>query len=276
MCLTCGKHNAENLWYLQKERHRIRSLGLVKDNIHRHLNSLVETGIGLVRSKQPNYAENKMNVVSRELLNWCAKTLHGVQVLPNMESAFEVIDLANELAVVPCICHKVLAEDEQPLYRCLVMNIAAKIYLKDSAVDVKPITKPQAKELVSSWRQRGAWQSVGWLWDANVIWVCNCDTSCVSYRAPEVEWGGVPSFVCAVLGQPDRCTSCGDCLDSCPFAALTWDESERPVIDPGLCKGCGLCLERCPSDALVFEPRQDYYDVVSKRRRKLGGGEHSL
>ena len=23
MCMTCGKHNAENIWYLDEERHRI-------------------------------------------------------------------------------------------------------------------------------------------------------------------------------------------------------------------------------------------------------------
>ena len=42
---------------------------------------------------------------------------------------------------------------------------------------------------------------------------------------------------------PDRCISCGMCVDACPFGAVFWDE----VMDkPSVCVHCGYCVEYCP------------------------------
>jgi len=270
MCLTCGKHNADRLWYLEAERHRIRSLGLWRDIVSDYLNGLVAVGLNLVKAKQPDYRGREMNRVSRDLLSWCARTLHGVQVLPDQDSAFKVIDLANELALMPCLCHKVMEEDAPPLRRCIAMNIAARIYRRDETKeDVQPISKADAKELIASWRARGAWQSVGWLWDANVIWLCNCDRYCVGHRAPEVDWGSVPSFVVAT-SAPDQCAGCRDCEPWCLHDALSFDELDRVQVDGARCLGCGLCVEQCSTGALTLEPRQRFYDVKRKRVVQLG------
>lgn len=270
MCLTCGKHNAEQLWYLDKEKHRIRSMGLFRDIISRHLNPLIFTGLQFVKAKQPNYREQKMNAVSRELLNWFAKTLHGMQFLPNIESANSVIDAANELAVMPCLCHRAMDGGKPPMYRCIAMNVACDIFFKDTAkLDVRPIDKQGAKDLVSHWRSKGSWQCVGWLWDANVIWVCNCDEHCVTYRAPEVPWGGIPSFVYAAVSDPGKCDACGICLDWCRHDAISFHQGSVSV-DSAKCKGCGLCIDNCPNNILVFEPRKRYYDVREKRVKELG------
>jgi Pyruvate/2-oxoacid:ferredoxin oxidoreductase delta subunit len=271
MCTTCGKHNAENLWYLQEERHRIRSLGLFRDILSRNLNPLITAGLKLVRRKQPDYANSRMNTVSRGLLDWFAKTLHGMQFLPDGESAFNIIDMANELALMPCLCRLAMDPDEPPVYRCIAMNIAARIYERqDRKLDVQAIDKQQAKQLVSDWREKGAWQSVGWLWDANVIWVCNCDERCVSYRAPEVVWGGIPSFLVSTVGKRSACSACLQCANWCKHGALSFDEDGIAVVDSAACKGCGLCTEHCPTDVLVMQPRQTYYDITTKTVRHLG------
>ena len=271
MCSTCGKHNAENLWYLDEERHRIRSLGLFRDIVSKNLNPLVTLGLKLVRRKQPDYLGSRMPVVSRGLLDWFAKTLHGMQFLPDIDSAFGVIDMANEIALMPCLCRLTMDPDEPPVYRCIAMNIAARIYERhDQAVDVRPIDKIRAKQLVSDWREKGAWQSVGWLWDANVIWVCNCDEHCIAYRAPEVTWGGIPSFLVSTVGDPSACSDCQQCANWCKHGALSFDENGIAVVDGAACKGCGLCVDHCPTDALVLEPRRTYYDIRTKTVRNLG------
>jgi Pyruvate/2-oxoacid:ferredoxin oxidoreductase delta subunit len=272
MCLTCGEHNAEKLWYLDKEKHRIRSLGVFRDLVSRKLNPLISVGLNLVRAKQPDYTARKMPFVSRELLSWFAKTLHGMQFLPDRESAFKTIDMANELALMPCLCHQVMDrhKGEAPLYRCIAMNIAADIWMKDTAnTDVKPLNKQEAKDLVAGWRARGAWQSVGWLWDANVIWVCNCDWRCATYRAPEAKWGGIPSFVVASASNRGACVGCRECAKWCQHEAIAFAGDDKVVVDQAKCRGCGLCVEHCTTRAIGFEPRQVYYDVRTKSVRRL-------
>ena len=271
MCTTCGKHNAESLWYLEEERHRIRSLGLFRDIVAKNLNPLITLGLKLVRRKRPDYLGSQMPVVSRGLLDWFAKTLHGMQFLPDIDSAFNIIDMANEIALMPCLCRLTMDPEEPPVYRCIAMNIAARIYQRhDQTVDLREINKLQAKQLVSDWREKGAWQSVGWLWDANVIWVCNCDERCVSYRAPEVVWGGIPSFLVSTVAKPSACSSCMQCANWCKHGALSFDERDVAVVDAAKCKGCGLCIEHCPDDVLVLQPRQTYYDITTKTVRHLG------
>ena len=271
MCTTCGKHNAEGIWYLEEEKHRIRSLGRFRDAVANKLNPLITVGLKLVRRKQPDYLGSSMGFVSRGVLDWFAKTLHGMQFLPDTDSSFQVIDMANELALVPCLCRRAMDPDEPPVYRCIAMNIAARIYFRpDMKVDAKPLSKEQAKQLVAQWREKGAWQSVGWLWDANVIWVCNCDEHCVAYRAPEVVWGGIPSFVVSTLANPSACSGCLECGDWCKHGALSFDENDIAVVDGARCKGCGLCIENCPTNALAFEPRRVYFDIATKSVKSLG------
>jgi len=277
VCTTCGKHNAEGIWYLDEERHRIRSLGRFRDGVSNRLNPLITVGLKLVRRKQPDYANSRMGFVSRAVLDWFAKTLHGMQFLPDIDSAFKVIDMANELALVPCLCRRAMDPEDPPVYRCIAMNIATRIYFRpEMKVDARPLDKEQAKQLVADWREKGAWQSVGWLWDANVIWVCNCDEHCVAYRAPEIVWGGIPSFVVSTLAQPSACNACGDCADWCKHQALSFDDQGIAAVDPARCKGCGLCIEHCPTDALAFEPRQTTYDITTKTVKHLGGAMVSI
>jgi Pyruvate/2-oxoacid:ferredoxin oxidoreductase delta subunit len=151
------------------------------------------------------------------------------------------------------------------------MNIASRIYFRpETKVDAKPLGKHEAKQLVTQWREKGAWQSVGWLWDANVIWVCNCDEHCVAYRAPEVVWGGIPSFVVSTVANPSACDGCRQCGNWCKHGALSFDENGVAVVDAASCKGCGLCIESCPTEILAFEPRRVYFDITTKSVKSLG------
>jgi heterodisulfide reductase subunit A-like polyferredoxin len=54
--------------------------------------------------------------------------------------------------------------------------------------------------------------------------------------------------------NPMACSSCGVCVDVCPFSAPSFIEkgpfTGRAEINPILCKGCGLCVASCRSGAL--------------------------
>ena len=111
---------------------------------------------------------------------------------------------------------------------------------------------------------------MGWLWDANVIWLCNCDENCVAYRAPEADWGSIPSFMVTTVGQKLNCAGCQECANWCKHRAISHGEDGKVNVDQAYCKGCGLCIENCPNQVLVFEPRNTIYDVRTKTIRNLG------
>ncbi|MDY6830355.1 MAG: 4Fe-4S binding protein [Thermodesulfobacteriota bacterium] len=48
--------------------------------------------------------------------------------------------------------------------------------------------------------------------------------------------------------DPDRCSSCGRCLELCRFDAI----SDDFVVDPIACEGCGVCVDLCPEQAIDF------------------------
>ena len=58
--------------------------------------------------------------------------------------------------------------------------------------------------------------------------------------------------------DPIRCSSCGRCVDICPFGAADWADWKGPtgepgrvaMINPAECKGCGLCVASCLSGAI--------------------------
>lgn len=55
--------------------------------------------------------------------------------------------------------------------------------------------------------------------------------------------------------QPELCSSCGVCVDICPYSApgfVTEDPAAggKVEVNPALCKGCGLCVASCRSGAL--------------------------
>lgn len=50
--------------------------------------------------------------------------------------------------------------------------------------------------------------------------------------------------------DPDLCTGCGTCLESCAYSAISFDESLNIAkVNDALCQGCGSCAAACPSSA---------------------------
>ncbi len=58
----------------------------------------------------------------------------------------------------------------------------------------------------------------------------------------------------AVRLRAERCRACAECVEVCPFDALSLAPGDRKVqVDAALCRGCLLCDAVCPTDALVSE-----------------------
>lgn len=52
--------------------------------------------------------------------------------------------------------------------------------------------------------------------------------------------------------DPDVCTACGTCKDSCPCDAISETPEGPYLIDPDMCADCGACFDVCEFNA-IFE-----------------------
>jgi len=50
------------------------------------------------------------------------------------------------------------------------------------------------------------------------------------------------------------CLGMGDCIEACPFYAITIDERRIPIVDKDKCTGCGKCVSACPRKVISLEP----------------------
>jgi len=48
----------------------------------------------------------------------------------------------------------------------------------------------------------------------------------------------------------DFCVGCGNCIDSCPQAAVLF-QSGKAWIDQKKCTECSICLKVCPCGAII-------------------------
>jgi heterodisulfide reductase subunit A len=66
--------------------------------------------------------------------------------------------------------------------------------------------------------------------------------------------GQVTSHAPAAVVDENLCTGCGNCVEPCPFAAISMHKREGELdlsqIDPLLCTGCGNCVVVCPVKAI--------------------------
>ncbi len=51
----------------------------------------------------------------------------------------------------------------------------------------------------------------------------------------------------------EKCTGCGECVESCPGDVYQLVETKAKVVDTELCHGCHTCEAICDEDACSIE-----------------------
>jgi MinD superfamily P-loop ATPase len=72
--------------------------------------------------------------------------------------------------------------------------------------------------------------------------------------------------------DPERCSGCGLCQESCRFAAITL-ESGVATVDALACEGCGVCELVCPDGAVEFA--DNIAGIWLERRTGIGVMVHA-
>ena len=88
-------------------------------------------------------------------------------------------------------------------------------------------------------------------------YMCNC-CSCCCGVLQTISKSGIMSVIPSnfmALADPETCTSCGVCAESCPVGALKLEDNLPPAVNRDLCIGCGVCASSCPSGAMTMGRR---------------------
>lgn len=70
--------------------------------------------------------------------------------------------------------------------------------------------------------------------------------------------------------DPNRCISCGLCVNNCPVSDMAMDENKHPVwLHNGKCLSCFACYHHCPTRAIEYGGRtkgkgQYYFEKVKE------------
>jgi MinD superfamily P-loop ATPase len=77
--------------------------------------------------------------------------------------------------------------------------------------------------------------------------------------------GFLPDF------DPEKCTRCGTCVESCRAHALILPKDRPPMLFPEVCTGCEICRYVCPNDAVkeksktvgyIYDARYEDIDIL--------------
>lgn len=55
----------------------------------------------------------------------------------------------------------------------------------------------------------------------------------------------------AAVVDVEKCTGCGDCVESCPTEAITL-KNEKAVVNEDECSECAACVDVCPVEAITL------------------------
>lgn len=77
-------------------------------------------------------------------------------------------------------------------------------------------------------------------------------------------------FNCLFCHNPETinmCINCGQCVETCPVKALSFDGEGKVVWNPNICVQCDTCIKTCPNDASPKIRWMSVDDVMKEIRR---------
>ncbi len=175
----------------------------------------------------------------------------------------------NYIAVAGCECMVLwegLADinlrDRFPIKRCIYLGEIGEYFVSIGAGE--RVTAEEAIAIAEEAIDAGMVIEFQAGKDGNVICMCHCDVCLALRNVKAMEGSNAPAmknYSCYnLMYDPEKCISCGACLDRCPMHSITFDE-EGACVHTDTCVRCGQCVTVCPADARILKARDDYpYD----------------
>ena len=170
-----------------------------------------------------------------------------------LEEALEMVDAAEDHAVVMCDCRPVRDRCNHERENCIRLGKAARLTLERGIG--RRLTKEETRQIVIDANMAGLMQTADRYWKekGEPITICNCCTCCCFPTLAGIRAGLVKTWpwVRYVADRdPDLCSNCGICVQRCGFDAFFEDEFGDLQFDADECRGCGICATGCPEAAI--------------------------
>jgi len=122
------------------------------------------------------------------------------------------------------------------------------------------ISTKDAVEIIKKTTDRGEIHQVFYFEEGDRPFeLCNCcDCCCYPMREARDKGDNFNSMQHSnyvAVTDPESCVGCGDCVDSCFFAARQLVDYSINLVDER-CFGCGVCAASCPEDAIHIDFQQ--------------------
>ena len=196
-----------------------------------------------------------------------------VHVPPELSKKIIPFEIANQIvirhpesiAVIDCACRRFNRKSCQPENVCMMIGEPYASFVMEHAKGLHPrkISQEEAVTMLEDCHKRG-WVHNAYFKDvlgSQFYAICNCCPCCCggievhkslkSILLKESIQELAPSGYLAIVNRK-KCTGCGTCVATCPFAAISMRE-EHAVIDPVLCMGCGVCPDSCTEKAIRLQ-----------------------
>jgi len=132
----------------------------------------------------------------------------------------------------------------------------------------RAISREDALALLRETEEAGLVHSTGNYRDEH-HYICNCCSCCCGVLRGVTEFGihsAVDHSRFRAVSDADLCAGCEDCVERCPFGAISVPE-DVSVVDLVRCVGCGQCVGVCPTEALqmVVRPQDEVPSLATDR-----------
>ena len=187
------------------------------------------------------------------------------------ERTAEIIRQSGGGAISTCPCrHKALHLGKScgaPLEVCTSLGAGAEWIVRRGMG--KPATVDELLRVLDQTEKAGLVHNCD-----NVLnkptYICHCCGCCCVILRSIKETGDYSTHPSNFIPEPDpqACTGCGTCAESCHIEAITMD-GELPVVNTEKCIGCGVCASACPSGALTMSRKSKLYIPPANGKEKF-------
>jgi ferredoxin len=175
------------------------------------------------------------------------------QVVPYSMARNFVLQAPADIVLLECACRRALGGDCQPSQVCMVLGKPFTDWvLAEQPETSRRVTREEALEVLRRAHERGHMHTA-YFKDAMLnrfYSLCNCcKDHCLGIRMMNrYNTSFLTPSGFAIRVDPETCTSCGKCVEVCPFEAVI-SQGSMIVNDVARCMGCGVCTGACPSNA---------------------------
>jgi ferredoxin len=191
-------------------------------------------------------------------------TYYQLTVVP-LDVALDAIDKANFLTIGDCPCRKVSGNCD-PHEMCIFAGKAAETWKKYSKLNLKRISKKQAREHLIKNHKKGMINIIAACTTRDIYSICSCCRCCCLGVKFYLDCGikkslkkspYIAHLIHDELGV--KCSNCGACVKVCQeFFGARSIKNGKVIFDESKCMGCGRCIEVCKRTKIKTKRKPEF------------------